>query len=352
MIIDANVYWIPEALFEDDQLMDEFLRCAPKGYDLNAYLKEVVEGEPKQVVIEKPMGFANLNYMQGQYEMAIMLADMDQAGIDVGILKVPGCHEWLSLELCRLFNDGMAEYERQSRGRLKALAVVPPWGTPACLEELDRCINELGMSGVQMSAHYGEKYLDDPMFEAHFDWINNHGLTVYVHHTPLPVAYTSLLDYNNLRRSYGRCNDQMTAVGRELFSGFFERFSNIKLVHSMLGGGFFAYKNLLLPKRPPSKDAAARFVVDNDAVLKYLENNLYFEMSHAAPWGQAQMECAVKVLGADHIIFGSSYPVVKGWQSAGPDFVRNLAITEEEKELLLWQTAEKVYGGVVYAEKQ
>ena len=72
-------------------------------------------------------------------------------------------------------------------------------------------------------------------------------------------------------------------------------------------------------------------------------NNVYFEMSHAQPWGKEQLECAVKVLGADHIIFGTSYPVRKEWLLEGPAFVRSLDITEEEKDLILGGNAQRLY---------
>lgn len=62
---------------------------------------EILPNGRKQVVIEKPFGYANVNYVEGDYILENILADMDQAGIDVGILKLPCYHEWLSLELCK-----------------------------------------------------------------------------------------------------------------------------------------------------------------------------------------------------------------------------------------------------------
>lgn len=140
-----------------------------------------------------------------------------------------------------------------------------------------------------MSAHYGNHYLDDEMFRPMFKRINELKLPVYVHHTPLPVDYASILAYDNLRRSFGRCQDQVTAIGRELFSGMFAELPDVKMVHSMLG--------------------------------------------------------------ADHIIYGSSYPVKQVWMTGGPEHVRQLDIREEEKELLLAGNARRIYGVDGYAEK-
>ena len=51
----------------------------------------------------------------------------------------------------------------------------------------------------------------------------------------------------------------------------------------------------------------------------------------------------MKILGADHVIFGTSYPVRAEWLTKGPEFVQNLDLTEEEKNLILGKNAEKIY---------
>jgi predicted TIM-barrel fold metal-dependent hydrolase len=226
---------------------------------------------------------------------------------------------------------------------MTALAVIPPWGTPECLVELERCVGDLGMHGVQLASHYRTCYLDDESFAPFFRSLNEMEMTVYVHHSPLPVQYDSLLDYNNLRRQYGRCVDQTTAVGRELFSGFFDKYPRLKLVHSMLGGAFFAYANMMLPHSPKNSEKIGRFDSASDSLNRYMKENLFFEMSQAQPWGKAQLECAVSVLGADHILFGTSYPVRPEWLLEGATFVEQLNISDQDKDLILCKNAEALY---------
>jgi uncharacterized protein len=343
MIIDANMYWFPEEIFSNEELLQKFLASIPADSDIHGSATTREKDQFKQIVIEKPKGFQNLNYAQGDYLLEKQLTDLDKAGVDKAVLKLPGCQEWLSLDLCRQFNNSMAKHVKQSNGRMTALAVVPPWGTPECLAELERCIHELGMSGAQVSSHYGTRYLDDEAFAPFFSKLNEMELTVYVHHSPLPVQYASLLDYNNLRRQYGRCADQATAVGRELFSGFFDKYPRLKLVHSMLGGGFFAYANLMLPHVPQSNEKVGRFDSANASLQKQMTNNLFFEMSQAQPWGKAQLECAVSVLGADHILFGTSYPVRSEWLLEGVAFVKQLNISDIDLDLILGRNAESLY---------
>ena len=340
-VIDANLYWFPEELFTDTNLAERFLSEVPVQYHIRGSLKE--ENGTRRFVIEKPVGSPNLDYIQGDYTLEKELTSLDQAGVDGAVLKLSCQQEWMSLDMCRLFNTAMAERVKESGGRLHGLGVVPPQGTPAVRREIDRCLDELGFGGLQLSAHYGDLYLDDEAFAPFFEYLNERNVTCYVHHTPLPVQYDTLTDYTNLRRLYGRCVDQATAIGRELFSGFFTKYPHVKLVHSMLGGGFFAYVNLWFPKKPKVKEAMSRFNDDNDLVVSQLKNNIYFEMSHAQPWGKDQLECAVKTLGADHILFGSSFPVRPVWLLEGAAFVNALEITDEEKALILHKNAERLY---------
>ena len=339
MVIDANVYWFPEEVFTDDALRARLFQDAPRGYGVMCRMLE--RDGRKQIIVEHPIGCPGVDYLQGDYTLEAMLAALDEAGIDKAVMKVPCLHEWLSLDMCRLFNDGMADFSRRSGGRLTALAVIPPWGSPEQLQELERCVNELGVHGVQLCAHYGELYLDDEAFSPLFQKLNELGLTAYVHHTPVPVEYRAIQDYNNLRRSLGRCEDQLTAVGRELFSGMFEKYPKVKLVHSMLGGGFFTYQEMLMPHGPAGNDG--RFTATPETMRKHLAENVFFEMSHAQPWGRVLLETAVNILGADHIVYGSSSPVKAVWRTEGPAFVRELEITEEEKNLILWGNAQRLY---------
>ncbi|MCM1037781.1 MAG: amidohydrolase [Ruminococcus sp.] len=343
MIYDANMYYIPEELFEDKELLARFISEIPEKDGWYGHTEEIPGTDGlQQIILEKPKGYQNLNYAQHDYILENQLADLDQAGVDAAFLKTPCCQEWMSLEMCRFFNDHMAAHAAKSGGRLIPLAVVPPYGTPENIAELVRCHDELHFQTVQLSAHYEDAYLDDERFAVFFEKLNEMGMNAYVHHTPVPVEYQSFYEYNNVRRSYGRNVDQGLAVSRELFSGFFDKYPNVKLVHSQLGGGFFALSNMMFPRKA-KKETVSRFKSDNEKVVEQFKNNIYFEMSHAQPWGKIQLECAVKVLGADHILFGTSYPVRKEWLLEGVQFIRDLDISEEEKALILGGNAQRLY---------
>jgi len=55
------------------------------------------------------------------------------------------------------------------------------------------------------------------------------------------------------------------------------------------------------------------------------------------------VECAIKVCGADHILFSSSFPVFYNWMADGVEFMKTLDITEEQRELVMSGNAIRLF---------
>lgn len=343
MIIDANMHHLPENLFDSEEVLNGFLSTAPRGYGEIAYMGKT-DGGKRQIIVEKPKGCQNLNYVEGDYSLEMKIKAMDDNGVDKGILRVPVWQEWLRLETCKIVNDNAADMCKRSNGRLYANACVPPWGGRENIYELERCIKELGMVGVQLACHYGQLYLDDEVFKPYLKVINDANIPVVVHHTPGPVHWQSIYEYTNLRREMGRITDQATAVGRELFSGMFEEFPNLRFIHTMFGGNFFGLYHLLTPKKGKKTEAMQRLdMSEGERIQRYLKTNIFFDTTHPASWGKDQVECAIKVCGADHILFSSSFPVFYNWMSDGVEFMKGLDISDADRELIMSGNAVRLF---------
>ncbi|WP_189077546.1 amidohydrolase family protein [Mangrovihabitans endophyticus] len=343
-VVDINIHHLPEDLFSNPRILNGFLNSAPRGFGEIARVVTMDNGK-RQLILEKPKGYQNLNYVEGDYSAESKLAAMDDAGVDYGIMRVPVWQEWLDLETCRQVNDNAFDIVQRSHGRLFATACVPPWGGKENIYEVERCVKELGAVGVQVACHYGQLYLDDEVFEPYWKVLDGLGVPVIVHHTPLPVEWRSLVEYTNFRREFGRIVDQATAVGRELFSGMFDRFPNLRFIHTMLGGNWFANTALLTPHASNKKEAMVRLDPTGGEKIKgYLERNIFFDLTHPHSWGKDQVECALKVNGADHFLFGSSFPVVYGWMSQGVEFVKStLDISAADRDMVLSGNAVRLF---------
>lgn len=86
-----------------------------------------------------------------------------------------------------------------------------------------------------------------------------------------------------------------------------------------------------------------RFEIKTDKVRGYLEKNIFFETSHPTTWGKAQLECAIKVFGANHVLFGCSYPLRREWILNGVNYIKSLDISDKDKELVLGGNAMKLF---------
>lgn len=345
-VIDDNMHFLPTDLFTNEEILNGFLYSAPITFGMKAYKGQTPDGSKEQIVLEYPEGVEILNYVEGDYTLEAKLNAMDEAGVDVAMLRMPVWQEWLPLEICKIVNDQAAEMCRRSEGRLVTNAVIPPWARKEDIYELERCLDELGMVGVQLACCYGDRFLDDELFKPYMKILNEKNVPAVVHHTPGQNAYQNFEEFTVLRRELGRLNVQAAAVGREIYSGMFDEFPNLKFVHTMMGGNWFGMQQILAPhKSTKKKEAMNRLAtnVDRDDYDRYLQNNIYFDACHAMSWGKEAMECAVKVCGAEHILMGSSFPVFYEWLARSVESINALDITQEEKDLILGQNAEKIF---------
>jgi len=347
-VVDVHMDFLPEDLFTNDWLREGFLNCIPSMYtDYSARMGEVPgRTGARQMILEKPKGYQNLNYVEGDYSLEFKITAMDQEGVDYAILRTPVWQEWLPLDLCKYVNDAaadMIDMIKRADGRMFGVATVPPWKDKENIHELERCIKDLGFKAVQLACHYGNLYLDDEAFKPLFKVINEMNVPVLVRHTPLPVDCRSIIEYNNVRKELGRVIDQSTAVCRELYSGMFDEFPNLKMIHSMFGGNFFALQNMMLPRKGAKKDALNRLdVVDYDRFITWLDNNLFFDMTHPSSWGSRLVQAAVEICGADHFLFGTSFPIVRTWVPEGIATIESLDISETDKALIFSGNANRL----------
>ena len=167
-----------------------------------------------------------------------------------------------------------------------------------------------------------------------------------MHHTPGQNSFKNFQDYTVLRRELGRVTVQATAVGREVYSGMFEKWPNLKFIHTMFGGNWFALQELLAPHVSKKKKEAMNRLATNVAredYYEFLDKNIFFDATHPMSWGKAELECAVKVCGADHILLGSSFPVFYEWMARSKASIEELDITEEERNLILGGNAQRIF---------
>ena len=111
-----------------------------------------------------------------------------------------------------------------------------------------------------------------------------------------------------------------------------------------MAGGFFASKNNIAPKKSKVREEVERFdPAASEKISGYLERNIYFDVTHPQTWGKETLEFAIRELGADHVLYGSSYPVRREWLVNGVGYMQSLDIGDKEKSLIMGGNAVRLF---------
>lgn len=197
---------------------------------------------------------------------------MDADGIDRAV-----CFGWPFADqaLCRESNDHLAAAQRAHPDRVIAFATVNP-ATPGAVEELRRCAR-LGMRGAgELNCDAQGFDLDDPALDAAVAASVELGFAWTVHCSePLGHAYP------------GKGTTTPDKVAR-----FAQRHPRLRIICAHLGGGlpFFAH----MPE------------------IRELCRRLWFDTA-AGPflYAPSAYRAAVDLCGADRVLFGSDYPLLR-----------------------------------------
>ena len=176
----------------------------------------------------------------------VRLKDMDRMGIDIqAVSPAPNqTYYWaepgFGAELARRVNDRLAEIVAKWPDRFVALGTVPLQNADLAVAELERCVNKLGLRGVEINPSVNGMDLTDPRLnlEKFFAKAQELDIILFMH----PVGFTQgerLMDhyFNNV---IGNPLETTVAASHLIFDGVMERNPKLKVVlpHA---GGFLAH---------------------------------------------------------------------------------------------------------------
>jgi len=275
-----------------------------------------------------------------------VLALHQQAGLDLSVISSAGHYlrnftREAALPLIRESNEFMASLRDKHKDKILALATGIPGGGDGHLRELERAVKVDDLRGVLISSSHRGAYPDDDDARPFFALATALDIPVFVHPPSVGFGEERMGDYR-LASSIGRPFDNCLALARLIVRGVFEDFPDLKLVGSHLGGGiceiigrmdyayemgdeaFFLgpYEPLRITRKPSD----------------YLRMMYFDTVSYHAP----AVECALKTVGADRLIFGTDSPMLLSLKQKGLDVIAELALGDDDRAKILGGTARRL----------
>jgi len=261
-----------------------------------------------------------------------------------------------TLGLSRWLNDHLAGVCRDHPKHFAALGTIPMNAPSLAVKELERCVRDLGMAGVQIGTNVNGRNLGEPEFFEVFAAAQELNACVFVHPWemlcpppaalphPSPPAMSPRLAKHWAAWLVGMPAETCLSLCSIIFSGLLEELPKLRIGFAHGGGsfpgtigridhGFHARPDLCQthtktsPRRHArSADGPARFYVDS--------------LVHDA----TALGTLIEIMGPDRIMLGSDYPFPLGEDNPGELIDAMQHLPEPTRSQMLRDTAIEFLG--------
>jgi predicted TIM-barrel fold metal-dependent hydrolase len=231
-----------------------------------------------------------------------------------------------ALQLSRIGSDSMAELCRKYPDRFPGfIGTAVLSHADGCVAECRRAVEDLGAVGMQIFTNVNGKPLDLPEFARFFEYMAKAGKPVWLH----PARSETFADYRTEARSeyeiwwtFGWPYETSAAMARMVFSKFFDRFPDLKVITHHAGGMVPFFEGRVgagwdqMGKRTTDRDLTPAIKELKRPHLDYFKE---FYADTASFGSRKAIEHAIEFFGRDRVLFASDAPFDP---EGGPMYIR------------------------------
>lgn len=309
------------------------------------FVAEIARHSTAARIVHGPAGETRIEYA-GDYSVIVdahqdprlRVADMDRAGIDLQILSltVPGVHfeePSRGIELARVTNDAFGQIASDYPERLGAFATLPTQNPAAAARELEHAVDELGLVGAMIFSNLGGVPLDDARFWPIYEAAEALRAPLIIH----PIGPASLANLEDMRlvALLGFPFDMTLAAARLALSGVLDRFPNLILILSQLGGA--------LPMLAERIERGYNIYPELTGKLQRSPTEYFRSMYYdTVPYGEFGIPATYQLVGPERILVGSDYPHQIGDLMACTAVIEAMEISDTGKAQMLGTNMERL----------
>jgi len=270
------------------------------------------------------------------WEPATRLTDCAAHGVNVQVLStVPIMFSYWArpadtLDLAKLLNDHIAGVCAAHPTRFVGLGTVPMQDPDVASRELERCVRDLGLAGIEIGSHVNGMNLDHPKVFPVLEAAESLGAAIFVH--PWEMLGRERMDKYWLPWLVGMPAETSLSICSMIFGGVFERLPRLRIAFAHGGGAFPATLGRIEHGFKVRPDLCA---VDNEHNPRDYLGRFYVDsLVHDA----AMLHYMIGLMGAEAIALGSDYPFPLGEQVPGA-LIESMDLDAAIRDRLLAGTA-------------
>ena len=172
------------------------------------------------------------------------IKDMEETSVDMQVLStIPVLFNYWAkpkdgLETSRFLNDHISETVAKERKRFIGIGTVPLQDIDLSMKEMERCVKELKMPGLEIGTNINGKNLSDKEFFPFYEEAERLGCALFIH--PWEMMGEKEMQKYWLPWLVGMPAETTRAICSLIFGGVFQKFPKLRVAFAH-GGGSFPY---------------------------------------------------------------------------------------------------------------